>query len=64
MTVLKSAFEKVGGVMTENPYRLTRDVRGIGFKTADAIAMKLGVEKTAKGRLLSPTLLLRRSVAK
>jgi hypothetical protein len=35
-----------------------------GFKTADAIAMKLGVEKTAKGRLLSPTLLLRRSVAK
>src|ERR1019366_5879010 len=27
-------------VMTENPYRLARDVRGIGFKTADAIAMK------------------------
>jgi exodeoxyribonuclease V alpha subunit len=23
-------------VMTENPYRLTRDVRGIGFRTADA----------------------------
>ena len=34
-------------VMTENPYRLTRDVRGIGFKTADAIAMRLGIEKTA-----------------
>jgi exodeoxyribonuclease V alpha subunit len=34
-------------VMTENSYRLTRDVRGIGFKTADAIAMKLGIEKTA-----------------
>jgi ATP-dependent exoDNAse (exonuclease V) alpha subunit len=26
-------------VMTENPYRLARDIRGIGFKTADAIAM-------------------------
>ncbi len=38
-------------VMTENPYRLTRDVRGIGFKTADAIAMKLGFEKTAMIRL-------------
>src|SRR5271167_4970925 len=38
-------------VMTENPYRLTRDVRGIGFKTADAIAMKLGIEKTAMIRL-------------
>ena len=34
-------------VMTENPFRLTRDVRGIGFKTADAIAMRLGFEKTA-----------------
>jgi exodeoxyribonuclease V alpha subunit len=34
-------------VMTENPYRLAREIRGIGFKTADAIAMKLGIEKTA-----------------
>jgi exodeoxyribonuclease V alpha subunit len=31
-------------VMTENPYRLARDICGIGFKTADAIAMKLGIE--------------------
>jgi hypothetical protein len=23
-----------------------RDIRGIGFKTADAIALKLGIEKT------------------
>jgi exodeoxyribonuclease V alpha subunit len=39
------------GVMTENPYRLAQDVRGIGFKTADAIAMKLGVEKASPLRL-------------
>src|SRR5215204_6373429 len=38
-------------VMTENPYRLARDIRGIGFKTADAIAMKLGIEKTAVMRV-------------
>src|SRR5258707_1115990 len=38
-------------VMTENPYRLSRDIRGIGFKTADAIAMKLGIEKTAMVRV-------------
>src|SRR5947209_12823405 len=37
--------------MTENPYRLARDIRGIGFKTADAIAMKLGIEKTAMVRV-------------
>ena len=40
-------------VMTENPYRLARDIRGIGFKTADAIAMKLGIEKTAMVRVRS-----------
>jgi exodeoxyribonuclease V alpha subunit len=38
-------------VMTENPYRLARDIRGIGFKSAGAIAMKLGIEKTAMIRL-------------
>ena len=38
-------------VMSENPYRLARDIHGIGFKTADAIAMKLGIEKTAVIRL-------------
>src|SRR6204780_5232730 len=48
-------FKTYGGyaiqVMTENPYRLARDIRGIGFKTADAIAMKLGIEKTAMIRV-------------
>ncbi len=37
--------------MSENPYRLARDIRGIGFKTADAIAMKLGIDKTAMVRV-------------
>jgi exodeoxyribonuclease V alpha subunit len=34
-------------LVTENPYRLARDIRGIGFKTADLIAEKLGIPKTA-----------------
>src|SRR5689334_29267 len=37
--------------MTDNPYRLARDIRGIGFKTADAIASRLGIEKTAMIRI-------------
>lgn len=37
--------------MSENPYRLARDIRGIGFKTADAIAMRLGIEPDALIRL-------------
>src|SRR6202030_179693 len=38
-------------VMSENPYRLARDIRGIGFKTADQIAIRLGIEKTAMIRV-------------
>src|SRR5258708_13259251 len=34
-------------LISENPYRLARDIRGIGFKSADQIAMRLGIEKTA-----------------
>src|SRR4051794_20907633 len=44
------AYEAIQ-VMTEDPYRLAKDVRGIGFKTADAIAAKLGMEKTAPQRI-------------
>ncbi len=38
-------------VMSENPYRLAQDIRGIGFRTADLIAEKLGIEKTAMIRV-------------
>ena len=49
--ILKTYGSDAIQVMTENPYRLARDIRGIGFKTADAIAMKLGIEKTATIRV-------------
>jgi exodeoxyribonuclease V alpha subunit len=38
-------------VITENPYRLAKDIRGIGFRTADQIAAKVGIEKTALVRV-------------
>jgi exodeoxyribonuclease V alpha subunit len=34
-------------LISENPYRLARDIRGIGFRSADRIAERLGIEKTA-----------------
>lgn len=40
-------------VMKENPYRLADDIWGIGFKTADQIAMKLGFGKESYMRLRS-----------
>lgn len=39
--------------MKENPFRLADDIWGIGFKTADMIAEKLGFEKEAFVRLRS-----------
>ena len=38
-------------LITENPYRLARDIRGIGFRTADQVAAKLGIEKEAMIRV-------------
>ena len=38
-------------VISENPYRLARDIRGIGFRTADQIAMKVGIDKDAMIRV-------------
>lgn len=41
------------GVMKENPYKLADDIWGIGFKTADQIAEKLGFGKESYVRLRS-----------
>ena len=40
-------------IVQENPYRLADDIWGIGFKTADTIAAKLGFAKEAPVRLRS-----------
>lgn len=37
--------------VTENPYRLARDIMGIGFKIADAIAKKLGISHDSDVRI-------------
>ena len=37
----------------ENPYCLCEDIFGIGFKTADRIAMKLGIDPSSKFRVKS-----------
>ena len=45
----KESIDKV----KENPYRLADDIWGIGFKTADGIARKMGYEMNYERRLLS-----------
>jgi exodeoxyribonuclease V alpha subunit len=38
-------------VISENPYRLARDITGIGFRTADRIAERVGIARTAPVRV-------------
>jgi exodeoxyribonuclease V alpha subunit len=38
-------------VLQENPYRLTDDIWGIGFKIADQIAQNMGLEKNSTKRI-------------
>lgn len=51
ITVGMKIYEKYGDgvtvILKENPYKLSEDIIGIGFKQSDAIAQKTGIEKTS-----------------
>ncbi|WP_237481895.1 SF1B family DNA helicase RecD2 [Lichenibacterium dinghuense] len=49
--IYKTYGAEAVATITENPYRLARDIRGIGFKTADQVAMRLGIAKDAMVRV-------------
>jgi exodeoxyribonuclease V alpha subunit len=49
--IFKTYGQDAIALITENPYRLARDIRGIGFRTADQVAAKLGIEKEAMIRV-------------
>lgn len=50
-------FERYGNAMykiiRENPYKLAEDLAGIGFRTADEIAMKVGIHTDSDFRICS-----------
>ena len=49
--IFKTYGQQAIPLITENPYRLARDIRGIGFRTADQVASKLGIAKDAMIRV-------------
>lgn len=49
--IFKEYGETAMHVMREDPYRLALEVKGVGFKTADAIAENLGVPKNSPQRI-------------
>lgn len=50
-------YRQYGGaaitIATENPYMLVKDIHGIGFRKADAMALKLGIAKNDEYRIKS-----------
>lgn len=48
--IYRAYGEESIGIIKENPYRLIEDIKGIGFKTADTIALKLGIDKESYTR--------------
>ncbi len=45
--IYKTYGARAIAVITEDPYRLARDIRGIGFVSADTIAQQVGIAKTS-----------------
>ncbi|MDB8805913.1 SF1B family DNA helicase RecD2 [Romboutsia sp. 1001216sp1] len=51
MKIYKKYKNKAIEVINKNPYKLAEDIRGVGFKIADNIASKIGIEKNSKDRV-------------
>ena len=49
--IFKTYGSKAIEIVESNPYRLALDIRGIGFKTADELAKRLGVSEDSLFRL-------------
>ena len=47
----KAYGDQAIAIVQENPYRLARDIRGIGFRTADKIAQQLGMPPDSPARI-------------
>jgi exodeoxyribonuclease V alpha subunit len=48
--IYKQYGDKAVAVLRDNPYRLARDIAGIGFKSADRIAEQLGIARDSDRR--------------
>ena len=51
MKIYKKYKNNAIAIINKNPYKLAEDIRGIGFKIADEIANKIGIEKNSRDRI-------------
>lgn len=45
--------DRIYKIIQENPYRLSEDIEGVGFKTADEIATRMGIKSDSDYRIQS-----------
>ena len=63
LRIFKTYGDDTVEVLTENPYRLVEEVDGIGFITADKIAVKLGIQPDCEFRVQAGVLYTLRDAA-
>ncbi len=63
LRIYKTYREKTVDVLKKNPYRLVDDVDGVGFRTADVLAEKLGFDTKSDFRLRAGIVYVLQSVA-
>ena len=51
--IFKQYGDQAIDMLEENPYRLTDDIKGVGFRKADEVARQIGVPETSSFRIVS-----------
>ena len=51
--IYKKYGSEIYGIISENPYRMADDIEGVGFKTADEIATRVGIRTDSDFRIRS-----------
>lgn len=51
--IYKTYGQEIYGILKENPYRMADDVEGVGFRTADEIASRVGIRTDSDFRIRS-----------
>lgn len=56
--IFKEYGNRMYEIIRENPYKLAEDITGVGFKTADEIARRIGIEPNSEFRIKAAILYL------
>ena len=63
MKIAKYYGENTIGMLKENPYRMVLDIDGIGFLTADRMALQMGIQKNSAFRIYAALFFLLKQAA-